>query len=205
MTRALVTILYEDQRSAATGFGLHAFVKSCVFDILNGERHSIEGALNDARPQKGAGNLLRTCREDIDLIAPDGRRVVAVFDDDKIRGLLKLPRSATAERVHKEIRKGCKAPGQLDVILLKDNMESVIDAAGLCAPSIDKKRIEQASKSKDLLERDRILIELSHERERPSRECILKKMPSLAALIDLLCEALRAAPHRGSARKKPAK
>ncbi len=205
MTRALVTLLYEDQRGDTQGFGLHALVKACVFDAMNGERHSIEGALKDGRPLKGAGNLLRACREDIDLIAPDGRRVVAVFDDDKIRGQLKLPRSATAERVHKEIRKGCKAPEQLDVILLKDNMESVIDAAGLCAPAIDKKRIERASKDKDLLERDAILIELSRERERPARACILEKMPSLAALIDLLCGTLRAAPHRSSARKKPAR
>jgi hypothetical protein len=203
MTKILVTILYEDQRGDTQGFGLHAFVKACVFDVMNGERHAIEGALKDGRPLKGAGNLLRACREEIDLIAPDGRHVVAVFDDDKIRGLLKLPGSAPAERVHKEILKGCRAPGELSVALLKDNMESVIDAAGICAPTIDKKRIERASKNKDLLERDAILTELSRERERPARACILKEMPSLAALIELLCKTLRAASHRGSARKKP--
>jgi hypothetical protein len=205
MIPARVTILYEDQRGDTKGFGLHAFIKACVFDAMNGERHTIEGALKDGRPLKGAGNLLRACRDEIDLIAPDGRRVVAVFDDDKIRGQLKLPRSASAERVHKEILKGCRAPKQLAVILLKDNMESVIDAAGLCAPTIDKKRIERASKDKDLLERDAILIELSRERERPARACILEKMPSLAALIDLLCEALRAAPRGESPRKRPQK
>jgi len=204
MTRVLVTLLYEDQRGDTQGFGLHAFVKACVFDILNGERHSIEGALSDGRPLKGAGNLLRACRDEIDLIAADGRLVVAVFDDDKIRGQLKLPRRASEERVLKEILKGCRAPDQLAVILLKDNMESVIDAAGVCAPTIDKKRIERASKNKDLLERDAILTELSRERERPARVCILEKMPSLAALIDLLCKTLRAAPHRRSTPKKPA-
>lgn len=205
MTKILVTILYEDQRGDTQGFGLHTFVKACVFDSMNGERHSIEGALKDGRPLKGAGNLLRACREEIDLIAPDGRRVVAVFDDDKIRGQLTLPRSASAERVHKEILKGCRAPEQLAVILLKENTESVIDAAGICAPAIDKKRIDRASNDKDLLERDAILTELSRERERPARACILEKIPSLAALIHLLCDTLRAGPHRRSASKKPAR
>ncbi|UQA55994.1 hypothetical protein [Polyangium aurulentum] len=73
MSRPAVTILYEDQRGARQGFGLHALVKACVFDAVNGDRPRVEEALRDHRPLKGAGNLLRTCREEIDLIASDGR------------------------------------------------------------------------------------------------------------------------------------
>ena len=79
MTGVAITILYEDQRGQRQGFGLHALVKACVFDIVDGDRHRFEEALKDARPMKGAGNLIRACREEIDLIAADGRSVIAMF------------------------------------------------------------------------------------------------------------------------------
>ncbi len=187
-----VTILYEDQRGPRQGFGLHALVKACVFDAINGDRRWLDGeALKDTRPLKGAGNVLRTCREDIDLIAADGRAVVAVFDDDKIRELLALPPKATDARVEQEIRKGCRAPDRLRVALLKRNTESVLSAAGECDPSIDPARLARAVKHKDLLERDALFQDLSRERARAARDCILKKVPSLKRLVDLLCHELR--------------
>lgn len=192
MKGGALTILYEDQRGPRQGFGLHALVKACVFDAVNGDRHRFEEALKDARPMKGADKLLRTCREEIDLIAADGRSVVALFDNDKIRQHLKLPQSASAERVRKEILKGCRAPEHLFVVLLEENTESVLDAAAVCAPAIDRARIERASKRKDALERDAVLIELSRERERPTRACILAKVPSFRAFVELICEKLRA-------------
>jgi hypothetical protein len=107
---AALTILYEDQRGPRNGFGLHALVRACVFDAINGDRHRVEERISDYRPLKGVQNVLRACREDIDLIAADGRSVVAVFDNDEIRHQLKLPRTATDEHVEREIRKGCRAP-----------------------------------------------------------------------------------------------
>lgn len=187
---AAITVLYEDQRGPRQGFGLHALVKACVFDAVNGERHRVEGMLSDHRPLKGVQALLKACREDIDLIAADGRSVVAVFDDDAIREQLKLPHTATDAQVEREILKGCRAPAQLLVVLLKRNMESVIVAAAACDPGLDAKRIDRAVKHKELLERDAILIELSRERARPVRDCMLGKMHSLQALIALLSRTL---------------
>lgn len=187
-----VTILYEDQRGQRQGFGLHGLVKACVFDAINGERRWLDGeALKDCRPLKGAGNVLRACREDIDLIAADGRAVVAVFDDDKIRELLGLPLKATEARGEQEIRKGCRTPDRLRISLLKRNTESVLSAAGECDPSIDPARLDRAVKHKDLLERDAIFMELSRERARAARDCVLKKVPSLKRLVDMLCDELR--------------
>ncbi|MGK3966560.1 hypothetical protein WMF38_20525 [Sorangium sp. So ce118] len=56
-----------------------------------------------------------------------------------------------------------------------------------------EKLLERAVERKDMAERDIILSELSRERARPLRDCVLGKMPSLRALIDLLGSKLRAA------------
>ena len=192
MAKAVVTVLYEDQRGPRQGFGLHMLVKACVFDAINGQRQWLEGeALKDFRPLKGAPALLRACREEVELIAPDGHSVVAVFDNDQIRRLLALPRNATAARVEQEIRKGCRASSGLFIVLLEQNTESVIKAAAKCDPTLDKKRVERAVKQKAPLDRDSILSELSHERSRPVRDCILRELSSFRTLIHLLCSKLR--------------
>jgi hypothetical protein len=185
MTTAL-TILYEDARGQTNGFGLHTLVKACVHDAINGDRHRIERMLNDARPLKGVQNVLQACREDIDLIAADGRTVIAVIDNDAIRHHLRLPRTASEAQVEQAIKKGCRAPDRLRIALLVQNTESVLEAAAACDPSIDRNRIERAVKHKDLLERDAILTELSRERARSARDCVLGRMPSLRALVDFL-------------------
>jgi hypothetical protein len=46
-------------------------------------------------------------------------------------------------------------------------------------------------KQKDPLDRDAILSELSHERSRPVRDCILRELASFRALIDLLGSKVR--------------
>lgn len=148
---AALTFLYEDQRGPRQGFGLHALVKACVFDAFNGERHRVEAMLGDHRPLKGVQNLLKACREEIGLIAADGRSVIAVFDNDQIRRQLKLPRAAGDDHVEREIRKGCQTPGLLVVVLLKENMETVLEAAAACDATLDAKRIERAVRHKDLL------------------------------------------------------
>jgi hypothetical protein len=126
----------------------------------------------------------------VDDIAADGRPVVAVFDNDRIRRLLKLPATATDTRVLQEILKGTTSD-RLHVILLNRNMESVIKAAHECDPSIGQERVELALKKKDRLERDAILTRLTGPQFRSVRDCIRDKLPSFQALIDLLCELIQ--------------
>ncbi|WP_143177715.1 hypothetical protein [Cystobacter ferrugineus] len=133
--------------------------------------------------------LLKACRQDIDLIADDGRSVIAVFDNDEIRGDLKLPRNASDELVVQRIREGGKHSDRLFVVLLKQNMESVIQAVRQCDGSIDPKRLDSALK-KSLLDRDAILNGLTVELKRPIRDCIQEKMPSFRALVELLCREI---------------
>jgi hypothetical protein len=186
-----VCVLYEDKRGPLKGFGLHELVKACVCDELADKgRQDILQALSDCRPQKGDTNLLKACRKDADDIARDGRDIIAVFDNDQIRRLLKLPAKAPDERVHQEIRKGTSS-GRLHIVLLKQNMESVLDAAHACDPSIDPKRIELAIKKKDLLERDAILTRLTGPSFQSVRDCIREKLPSFNALIGLLRDLIQ--------------
>ena len=192
-----ICVLYEDQRGPRQGFGLHALVKACVADALADQpRHLIEKALSDYRPLKGDTKLLGACREELDLIASDGRPVVAVFDNDKIRHLLKLSAKAPDEHVEREIRKGGSRPDRLFIILLKQNMESVLTAAHECDPRIDAERVKLATVKKDVLERDAILTSVSGERFRAIRDCILQKLPSFQALVGLLCTQLRVSARR---------
>ncbi|HZI15030.1 MAG TPA: hypothetical protein VE153_31960 [Myxococcus sp.] len=182
-----VCVLYEDQRGPGQGFGLHELAKACVSDAFPATEHPhIKEALGDCRPQKGDGNLLKACREDLDGIANDGRPVVAVFDNDKIRRLLQLSAKAPDARVEQEIRKGGPKSDRLFIILLKQNMESVLKAAHECDPSIDPERIKLATQKKDRLERDAILNRLTGEQYRAVRDCILGKLPSFRAFVDLL-------------------
>lgn len=181
-----LTILYEDQRGEAKGFGLHTLVKACVFDLVNGERHRVEGTLRDARPLKGVQNVLRACRADFELIAADGRSVIAVIDNDAIRHHLELPRGATRERVEQEIKRGCASPDRLFVALIEENTESILEAAGACDPGLDGDRLRRAVEHKDLLERDAIFGEISRERARPVRDCVLAQVKSLQALVRLV-------------------
>jgi hypothetical protein len=199
-----VCVLYEDQRGPTRGFGLHELVKACVSDALpDPPRWKVNAALADCRPLKGDTKLLEACRRDVDLIASDGRAVVAVFDNDKIRELLRLPANASDVRVVQAILKGGTVFERLFIVLLKQNMESVIAAAAQCDKSLSQERIKLAVRHKDPLERDAILTELSSERNRPIRECMLDKVPSLRTLVDLLCRQLM--PAQGRRRKKRAR
>jgi hypothetical protein len=186
-----VCVLYEDERAPQKGFGLHELAKACVRDHFEHQpREDIDEALKDCRPLGGDTKVLKKFREDVDTIAADGRPVVAVFDNDRIRRLLKLPAKATDARVIEELLKDTSSE-RLHVILLNRNMESVIKAAHECDPSIDKERVDLAIKQKDRLERDAILARLTGAQFRAVRDCIREKLPSFQELVDLLCELIQ--------------
>jgi hypothetical protein len=183
-------ILYEDQQGANGQFGLHKFVMSCVFDAINGERHLIERRV-EGRPLKGDSKLLESTRRDLNRIAADGRRVIAVFDNDRIRRLLKLPSTATDEDVCEAVKTDCEGDRTLlTVALLKENTESVLKAARECNPEIEQPLFEQAVTHKELFARDILFTSISRSAKRAVRDCILAKMPSMAALVATIREVL---------------
>jgi hypothetical protein len=189
--RAIVTILYEDQQVPRKEFGLHKLVKACVFDRVNGARHQVEGLLWDARPMKGAASVLRGCHDDFEGIARWGQPVFAVFDEDRIREALGLRRRATEREVLAAIQASCPKPELLRIVLLKRNLESVIEAAAECDPSLDRAQVERALRYKKPIDRDLVLASVSREIFRPARDCVLEKVPSLAQLVEALCRVIK--------------
>lgn len=186
-----LTLLYEDQRGAQNQFGLHELVKSCVHDLVGGERYLLEQALRDCRPLKSDTKVLLACREELPLIAPDGRVVVAVFDNDRVRRLLKLPTRATAEQVRAAIRSGCSAPEQLEIVLLIENMETVLRAAATCDAGIDPALVDQAVRRKSPLARDAILNDIARAEKRAVRACVLMSMDSLREMVERVARLVR--------------
>jgi hypothetical protein len=184
-----IVILYEDQRGPTKDFGLHKLVEACVFDVIHGERHLLGRAL-EGRPMKGDSQLLKSCREDVADISPGGHPVFAVFDNDKVRRLLKLPREADEETVVQAIKKGATAPDQLAIVLIEKNMESVVEAAGACDPSLGAGILDDALRKKNLAARDIVLKEPAKGGKRSVRDCILDKVPSLKRLIDQCASCL---------------
>src|SRR5262249_37973722 len=153
-----IIILYEDQRGPTKDFGLHKLIEACIYDIVDGQRHLLVRAL-EGRQSKGDAKLLRVCREDIGDISPKGYPVVAVFDNDRVRRLLGLAREAERALVIEKIKEGCCAPAQLFVFLLEENMESVVEAAGRCDPSIARAMVDEALR-KNLAARDVVIKEV---------------------------------------------
>jgi hypothetical protein len=100
-----VCVLYEDQRGPTRGFGLHELVKACVRDSLkDSPRREVDGALDDCRPMKGMPKLLNACRQDIDLIAGDGRSVIPKRLDSALKKSL-LDRDAILNGLTVELKR----------------------------------------------------------------------------------------------------
>lgn len=78
-------------------------------------------------------------------------------------------------------------------MLLERNIETVVEAVRACAPAIAPEEVwQQAVERKNLNARDIVLKRAASPPERALRDCILRRVPSLAYLIDKLVAALSA-------------
>lgn len=190
---AKVTILYEDQRQAGVapteGFGLHELVVSCVADLLGHDRYFLKNTFfKKPVPMKGNDKLLGACRDVGSYIR--SRYVVAVFDSDKIREAprIKLPWDASDSAVLAKIQEGCNS--SLRVVLLRENIESILEAVGQC-DHIARDYLDDAIKGKKHYERDLILNGIARNWEkRAQRDCIQEKNPSFKELVALVAGLL---------------
>lgn len=183
-------VLYEDQRGPTKEFGLHNLVASCVADRTGETVWAVKSGL-PAIPKKGNGNLLKACRED-EQLAASGRKIVAVFDGDEVRPLLRLPADACRTLVRERVEEGCPFAGQLVVVLLEDNLESVIEALRRCEGAAPESARAEAERSHGSPEsRDRLLNALAYGPERRAvRDCVLREMPSHERLVTTLASLL---------------
>jgi hypothetical protein len=190
----LATILYEDQRGPSNKFGLHKFVLRCLCDqsaVAPDDQYRVDATI-DGRQLKGNSKLLHAVRNDLPNIAANGRPVIAMFDNDRIRDLLKLPDNTLDDEVCAAIHPGCGT--QLHVVLLKENTESILLAAEACARktgvALDPDMLQQAIKKKEPPARDALFIRISKAEHRELRDCIREKVASLTPLIDHLARIL---------------
>lgn len=194
-TRALATVMYEDQRVSGKPFSMHDFIMRCAYDASNVPDemlYKIEGRI-DGRAMKGNSKLLQAMHRDVHHIAADGRAVFAIFDNDRVRELLDLPKNATEEQVESAIRAKC--PGQRETVhitLLRENTESILEAAKECDVDArhDQTTFDRALR-KEPAARDVIFTNLSKVAERTIRDCILGKLPSLRSLIERIADLIR--------------
>lgn len=183
-------VLYEDQRGPTKEFGLHNLVASCIAD-RRGETVWIVRRQFAAIPKKGNSKLLKACKED-EQLAGSGQKVIAVFDGDEVRAMLGLPTTACRTLIKQKIEAGCPFAEQLSVVLLEDNIESVIAALRRCEGTAPETARAEAERSHGNLEsRDRLLNTLAYDVERRAlRDCVLREMPSLERLVSTLAALL---------------
>lgn len=186
------TILYEDKRGPVREFGLHRFITQCVFDSLNGHFHVVSGMLQ-SHACNGDSKLLEKCRNEADLISPNGCPIIAVFDNDQIRRSLRLIKSASDLQVVNAILAGKTGTAPVCVALLKENTESVLQAIAGCWDGHNREVMRKAIDKKDRISRDIVFRNVSTSRLRAVRDCVLATNPSVRALVDGICNLIRAA------------
>lgn len=200
----VAVILYEDQRGPQKQFGLHNLVVACVSDDLGADVYALKlDQKLSGRPMKGVSKLLASCRQDVRRLGPQGQPVFALIDNDAIREQMKhegLSPSADEAAVIRAIKapERCKAPDQLEVLLLVENTETILAAAAECDPEIAAVAVEQARR-KDTNARDKILNHVAWGLGRAVRDCVRSRVPALARLVERL-SALVAAERDGAPR-----
>lgn len=193
MSRVIVTVLYEDQRGPVRGFGLHELAWRCVFDDVDHDPWVCRSSM-EARPMKGISKLLHAIREDVPAIAADGRRVVAVIDDDAIRRELDLPQDAAREDVITAVLQQCRAPEVLDVVLLEENAETVVSAVAACDHGLRHGLLERAlRKGRGALAARDELLHGAAWGPAGTRACVRQAVPSFDGFVAVLASLVRPA------------
>lgn len=181
MTRLPVYVLYEDQRGPVTQFGPHELVMSCVADTLGIDRHVVRDRLK-AVPKKGDAKLYAACKTEVGRLGARGQPVVALFDDDKIRALLKVASTLPKRDVARRIVQESDQPQQLVVRLLEKNMETVVVAAAVL--------LGEVAPPKSIQERERLLQRIAWDM--PSRRAAVREqVPTFDCFVQVIAALLQ--------------
>lgn len=176
-----VRIFYEDQAGEREQFSPHLFLCACVADRLGISVWDVrDQRIDDGQPKNGAANLLKACR----LHARSHRKelVFALFDADRVHTLLNIPKGSL-EQLQAALAAEIQSP-KVRPFLLVNNIETLVEASARCLePPIEGPILKEPN------ERDRILNRAATAS--PSvRDCMRRAVPSFAALIDAVAEAL---------------
>lgn len=173
-------VFYEDQRASETKeFGAHLLLCACVADRMGSKTQWDIQRVLDGQPKKSDSKLLAACKRhaerDLDEV------VFALFDSDKLNKCLKIPWCPIDElRIALETKVGSP---KVRPFLLERNLETLVAASAGCLESpsqIPRKRHN---------ERD-MMLRRAATSGRSVRDCILRTVPSFAALVDAVARAL---------------
>lgn len=184
-------ILYEDRRAPdSSRYPFHDLILRIILDRSPTpiEMRKLERAVQ-ANPRKGSGNLAKA---DLEQLSSRGAAVIALVDADKVHKL--LPSISPAERrcavtVTTALR--ASFPAQLDWVLLRDNLESVLrslNARGLTG--VPNEAFEHAFVDKDLIARDIVLRAATRDANKAARLALCADVRDLAYLADRIAACL---------------
>ena len=108
----------------------------------------------------GNSKVLASLRNDLQNFV--GTKVIAVLDNDRIRRTLNLAETATDDAVRAAILADCNHEGvDIFIGLIKENAESILEAARDCEAQIDSELWESAISQKQLLARDIVFTKIA--------------------------------------------
>jgi len=187
----MVVVLYEDQRGERGDFGFHRFVCQYVLDQKPGLAKSVyqlEKQVVRSIVCKGNGNVLAKCKRDLKKLANQFRKVIAVYDQDKLNELLNLKGIQCRRALLEGLIEPCDPKAALDIVFVNPNLESVIktiqDSGN--ASSIDSGHFIKAL-GKDLNARDSLFIQCANL-PRDVRDKLFAALPDINRLVAKIAE-----------------
>ncbi len=176
----IVTVLWEDQRGGPEkGFGPHELLVSCVADELSCDRWVVDKrkAIRSV-PLKGRDNVVAFLKTKLSLLSNDA--VCVVLDRDKVLDIWsgkEGPSDCIASIKQALIE---EAPGKYELVLLVDNVESLVkagcEAAGLSLPPTKPNPTG----------RDQLLRPAVHG-QRKVRDRVREDVPSFNRIVKWVC------------------
>ena len=168
---------------------MHRLVVRCVHDRTQGDLGALLRAFAD-RPMKSNTKVRAACLEERQLLTRTGASLVALYDDDRVRGLVKKPKSACKLEVRQALQQECGDDPKLRVVLLVKNTESVLEVleqSGLMT-TFARADFHEAIERKSVLKRDEILHRAADGDMLKAREHLRQHLPSFEYLITKLAE-----------------
>lgn len=178
----IVTIWWEDSRQKvrSKAYGPDQLLAACIVDELHCTFREAERGF-DGQPKNGASKVMQCLKKDIRQFGLGP--VCAVFDRDKVLDLWPSPKPASCKSgICSKIRDD--APGEYKLVLLHQNMESLVNAAahslGVPAPT-----------HKTPLERDGILQRLAFNGTPERRKAVRDAVDGFNRLVLWTAQAVK--------------
>ena len=189
MTSATVTVLYEDSRAPAQSFALHELVVAIVADRTarpESERWRLVRVIVSL-PCNGNAKLRREAERLVKIGLRPEQHVIAVYDDDRVRGLVGVASDACKRDVLAQLPSSTSVASVLFVRNMETVLEKIREGTDLDVPDDTYRK----ALAKDRGARDEVFRKA--RAHRPTRERLYAELPSLRRLVDRIAEVVLSA------------